>query len=497
MKKELYDQVWELSKETALMTSVCRLLEWDQETYMPQGAIEARSMQVEKLATLAHKMGTAPKFGKLLAQLETTDVPMPRKAAVREWRRDYDLAKKLPSSFVKKWAKTTSTALHVWSEAKKNDRFKLFAPHLEKIVSLARKKADYLGFKDHPYDALLDNFEPGMNVQTLTPLFETLKGFLSGMVKKIGEQAAPDTGCLHGEFPSDKQLILAHEVLKAMGFDPLTSRLDQSVHPFCTGLHPLDTRMTTHIHADQFVPCLYGVIHEGGHGLYNNGLPPEQFGSPLGEQISLGIDESQSRMWETIVGRSLPFCRFLHPKLRATFPDQFDGVSVETLYHAINHVKPSLIRIHADELTYSLHIILRFEIEKALIEGSLKVKEIPEAWNEKMGTLFGITPPSDATGCLQDIHWSMGAIGYFPTYTLGNLYAAQFFHTFQTHHPDWKDQVAHGNLLPLREWLRQQIHCHGKTYTAAELCHRVTGAPLSPQPYIDYLTQKFSTLYTL
>jgi carboxypeptidase Taq len=502
---EKYNKLHALSKSCAVYSTVQMLLEWDQETYMPEGAVALRSMQTEAIASLLHKQRTSAAFGNILGELinlETGHVKdhtlsAAQAAALREWRRDYLLAKKLPGSFVKKWATTTSEAMPAWGRARKNNSFKEFAPHLQKIVTLARKKADYLGFEKHPYDALLDCFEPRMTSAYLTPLFDGLKTSLTHLLKRIAAKPIPDAHFVTGHFPEGKQLDFAHVILKAMGFSNQTSRLDQSAHPFCTGMSPIDTRMTTHIHLDQLLPSIFAVIHEGGHGLYNNGLPFEHFGSPLAEQVSLGMDESQSRFWETIMGHSLPFWQHFYPQLQKEFPEKLSSVSLDAFHKAVNIVKPSFIRIHADEVTYSLHIIVRFEIEKALIEGSLKVKEIPEAWNEKMRAYLGIAPSTDALGCLQDIHWSMGAIGYFPTYTLGNLYAAQFFQTFVTTYPNWKERVAAGDLIFVREWLRENIHKWGKQFTADELCKRVSGKPLSEHPYVDYLEKKYQGLYHL
>jgi len=501
-QKDPFSKLHDISKEIATLAATEGLLEWDQETYMPSKAISLRSAQKEMMASFVHKQKTGPKFSKTLKSLidlETGNVLNPslsleKQAALREWRRDFLKEVKLPNSFVKTFAKTTSKALHVWAEAKKKNSFKEFAPYLEKIVSLSRKKADFLKFKEHPYDALLDLYEPEMTCGILTPLFQRLKHPLSELVKTIQNKPSPKDDFLVGNFPSEKQMAFGHLLLKAMGFDSASSRLDLSNHPFCMAFHPHDIRMTTKIHPKLLTPHIFSVIHEGGHGLYHAGLPEEAFGSPLGEAISLGIDESQSRWWETRVGKSLPFWKHFYPLLQKEFFEQFQNVSLDEFYRAINKVSASFIRVEADEVTYSLHIILRFEIEKMLIEGGLKIKELPDAWNAKMKELLGISPSNDAEGCLQDIHWSMGALGYFPTYALGNLYAAQFFTAFEREHANWKERLEKGDLSQMRLWLHEHIHRHGRTFTPHEIIKKVSGKELSEEPFIHYLKHKYEHL---
>ena len=497
-KKTPYDQLWEISKTISLYSSINSLVQWDQETYMPLKAIDFRSQQVATMATHIHKLQTSSRFSKLLNQLTNDTSLTPRQmAAVRQWNRDHSKAIKVPASFVKTFSNVCSKAIHAWTKAKKENNFLAFAPHLEKIVTLLRKKADILGFQDHPYDALLDLYEPGMTVTTLTPLFSHLKLELTELLKAISSKPAPKADFLKTTFPKDQQMAFGHHLLRGMGFDPATSRLDLSVHPFCSGLHPRDTRMTTRIHPDLLMSNIFAVLHEGGHGLYNTQLDESAWGSPLGEQSSLGIDESQSRLWETIIGHSLPFWQHFYPELQKHFPEALNTVSLKEFYLAINTVQPSFIRIEADEVSYCLHIILRFEIEKGLIDGTIHVKDIPDLWREKMRSSLGISPAHDDVGCLQDIHWSMGAIGYFPTYALGNLYAAQFFATFEKNTPGWKEKIAAGDLAPLRTWLQEHIHQHGREFSPGELVLRVTGQPLSETFYLSYLKRKYKDLYHL
>lgn len=487
------------------MNSIHSLLDWDQETYMPKEAIELRSQQTEIMASLVHKQRTGKAMTKALSALidiETGEIAdanlaAPQLAALREWRRDYLRNIKLPNNFVKQYAKTTSAATHAWASAKEHNQFKAFAPHLEKVVSLNRKKADILGFAEHPYDALLDLYEPNMKTSFLTPLFCKLKLSLTQLLKDIAIRPPFPDDFLHRHCPRHNQVEFAHTLLHKMGFHKSTSRLDTSSHPFCTGMQPKDTRMTTRIHPENIMSNIGAVMHEGGHGLYNMNLPIEHYGSPLCEQISLGMDESQSRWWETLIGQSESFWQFFFPLLQKELPEQFGGVLLDDFYHAINLVKPGFIRIDADEVTYNLHIIVRFEIEKGLIEGSLKVKEIPDAWNSKMREYLGICPEFDGQGCLQDIHWSLGYIGYFPTYTLGNLYSVQFFEAFEKAHPNWKERVAQGSLDFIRDWLKENIHKHGRQFTSEEICEKVTGKALSQEPYVNYLTNKYRKLYRL
>jgi carboxypeptidase Taq len=472
---------------------------------MPRHAIEVRSLQTELMAGFVHQQHVGKKFKNALNKLihiETGEIrddrlSPPQIAALHQWRRDFLKEAKLPSAFVKKFAKTTSTATHAWSSAKKHNDFREFAPHLEKIVGLNRKKADLLGFTDHPYDALLDLFEPDMKTSFLVPLFAKLKLALIPFIQSITATPPIPEDFLFRHYPVHKQYQISHTLLKTMGFSETTSRLDHSAHPFCMGLHPYDTRMTTRIHPENLMTCIGSVIHEGGHGLYNMNLPVEQYGSPLGQQVSLGIDESQSRWWETLIGQSLPFWQHFFPLLQELFPEQLQGITLTDFHRAINIVKPSFIRVESDEVTYNLHVIVRFEIEKGLIEGTLKVREIPEIWNEKMREYLGVAPTLDGDGCLQDIHWSMGMFGYFPTYTLGNLYAVQFFTAFEKEHLNWQEKVAKGDLHFIRDWLRDKIHRYGRQFSPSELCLNITGQPLSEKPYLNYLEQKFKTIYPI
>ncbi len=497
-KKTPYDQLSDLSREIATWSAISNLLEWDQETYMPSEAVEFRSSQNGFVTSHAHKLKVGAKFTKLLKSLidiesgEILDhtLPAPQKAAIKAWRRDYRRAIKIPSSYIKSLTAATTKACPAWSEARKESNFKKFAPHLEKIVKLNQKKAAYIGYKETPYDALLDLYEPDSTSAKLTALFDSLKIGLKSLLQKITSKPPIDTSFLKQHFDPAAQFEFSKTLLHCMGFRNETSRLDLSSHPFCTPMHPTDIRMTTRIHTDDIMSNIFSALHEGGHGLYGQNLPLQFFGTPLGEQSSLGIDESQSRFWETRIGRTRSFWHHFLPKLQAVFP-QLKNVSLDQFHLAINAAAPSFIRVEADEVTYTLHVIIRYEIEKMLIEGSLAVKEVPRVWNQKMHELLGITPPNDALGCLQDIHWSLGSMGYFPTYALGNLYAAQFFEKFAQDFPDWETKISQGNLAFIREWLKSHIHQWGRQYTPQELIEKVTGKPLSEKPYLDYLNEKY------
>ncbi|WP_420421042.1 carboxypeptidase M32 [Simkania sp.] len=497
--KEKYDRLHKIGKEIRLLVSFGYFLEWDQETFMPKGAIEFRSEQIELISSITHREKTSERFKEALEALIDLDTGKPhdddldeeQKANLREWHREYLHETKLPNDFVKAFAKTSSKATNAWAQAKNNDTFETFAPHLHELIELCRKKADYIGYEDHPYDAFLSIYEPGVTTQTLKDLFGALKPFLSDLLKAVSQKQTVDDRFLHGSFSQESQLEFDKYLLEVMHLDPKHSRLDLSEHPFCLGLHPHDVRLTTHTVCSNFMHSISAVMHEGGHAIYELQLPVQQYGAPLGEFASYGMHESQSRWWETIIGLSRPFWEFAYPKLQSTFPTSLEKVNLETFYQAINRCRPSCIRIFADEISYILHIILRFEIELAFLEGKLEVADLPQAWNDKMQESLGITPQDDKEGCLQDIHWSAGLFGYFPTYALGNLYAAQLYQIFTQTFPDHQDRMRQGNFTFIKDFLKEKIHRFGKQYPPLELLERATGSPLSPEPYMNYLKNKF------
>jgi len=500
-----YDKVHTLSRNARTLAGISSLLEWDQETYMPPDGALNRAEQLKTLAGIVHKERTSKKFAKALEKLidlktgtiSVNSLSVPQQASLKEWRRDFLHDTALPNKFVKDFAKLASQSQLVWREAKKEDAFKRFAPFLEKIVAMNRKKAEYLGYKEHPYDALLDIYEPEATTAEVGQLFTHLREAITALLKKITSAKQVDDSIIKGDFPQDKQIALGEKLLAAMGYDLKKGRLDISTHPFSSSSHPSDSRVTTRIYPESPINNISVILHEGGHGLYEMGLPEEHYGSPLGEAISLGVHESQSRWWETRIGQSKAFWTYFLPIMQEMFKGKFDNVSVDAVYKAVNKVEPSFIRVDADEVTYPLHVILRFELEKALIEGSLKVRELPEAWNGKMQELLGITPKTNAQGVLQDVHWSMGAMGYFPTYTLGNMYAGQMFETFAQAHPDWEKRVASGDMLFIKEWLAKNVYHHGRRYTPKELIQAVTGKSFTAQPYIEYLNKKYREIYFL
>ncbi len=500
-----YTKLHQLSRHARTLTGIAHLLEWDQETYMPAGAAESRGEQLKTLAGLIHTEKTGKKFANLLSKL--IDIPSgtikaknlshPQTAAVREWRREYIKSKALPKRFVEEFAKHSSNSILAWREAKSKNAFKDFAPFLKKTVDMLRKKAEYVGYEAHPYDALLDDYEPGVTTQEISKIFTPLRQSIVDLLKKISAAKQVDDRFIHGKFPHDKQLAFSKRLLHDMGYDMHFGRLDLSTHPFSLAPHPTDSRITTRFHPTSLMSCISVVLHEAGHALYEMGLPKEQYGSPLGDYVSLGIHESQSRWWETRIGQSKPFWKHYLPLLKEQFKGNLDKVSLDDFYRALNKVEPTLIRVEADEVTYSLHVILRFELERALIEGSLAVKEVPEVWNAKMKELLDITPPTNAEGCLQDIHWSMGAFGYFPTYTLGNLYAAHLFEAFAKKHSDWEKQVAAGNLVFIKDWLKESVHQHGRRYSSHELLTNITGKKFNAEAFVNYLNKKYAEIYDL
>ncbi|WP_447974126.1 carboxypeptidase M32 [Nitrospira sp. Kam-Ns4a] len=491
------------------LSSAASLLSWDQETYMPPGGGTARAEQLATLQRLAHDQLVSPEIEALLSQwvdLATGQVldlaediwNEPARALLREVWRDFSRAKKLPSEFVERLGRATSLAQQIWVEARRRSEFALFLPHLRTVLALKREEAGYLGYRDSPYDALLDTYEPGTSVAVLTPLFDALRARLVPLLHRI--MAAPvriEDELLYRAYDPARQVEFGRVILTAMGYDFHRGRLDLSAHPFTTSLHPTDVRVTTRVYEKELPACLFSCLHEGGHGLYDQGLDPEHYGTPLGEALSLGIHESQSRLWENCVGRSRPFWRGFFPLLQQAFPDQLGGIGLEQFYAAVNRVKPSLIRVEADELTYNLHIMLRFEIERGLVEDRIRVEDLPVVWNEAMRSTLGVVPEQDADGVLQDVHWSLGAIGYFPTYTLGNLYAVQFYEQAKREIPTLEAEIEAGRLTILTQWLNHKIHRWGRTFTPDHLLRRVTGQSLSPEPFLRYLEEKFGELYGL
>ncbi len=482
------------------------LLSWDQETQMPAGGGQARAEQLATLQTLAHDKFVAAEIEDLLlhfiepatglATNKSAELDDASKALLRETWRDFSKAKQLPSDFVTRLERTCSLAQQAWAEARRQDDFAQFLPHLRTIVALKCEEIDHRGHTGSPYDALLDTYEPGATVAQLQPMFAALRDGLVALLQHVrASPSPPDDRMLLQSYDHTRQVEFGTLVLRTMGYDFNRGRLDLSAHPFTTSFHPTDVRVTTRVFENDFSSCLLSCIHEGGHGLYEQGLPREQYGTPLCEPLSHGIHESQSRLWENCVGRSKAFWTYFFPLLQQRFPAQLESRSLDDFYAAMNTVRPSLIRVDADEVTYNLHIMVRFDIERALLEQRVAVEDLPALWRETMRDYLGMAPERDAEGVLQDVHWSLGAFGYFPTYALGNLYASMFFQQASRDVPTLEADIQRGQMLSLRAWLNRHIHQHGRRYSSAELLHRITGQTLSVEPFLSYLQTKIGGIY--
>jgi carboxypeptidase Taq len=492
-----YERYREHMAEIRALNSALGLLSWDQETCMPADGLGARAEARAVLSGLVHDRTVSDELGDLLAELAASGTDGAHAANVRETTRDRDRAVKVPRELVTELARVTTLAQQAWARARQEDDWPLFAPLLTEVLALRRRQAEALGYANEPYDALLEEYEPGARIEEVTRVFADLRAELIPLVAAIGEAGPRDDGALRRRCPRPAQAVLCREVLQTMGFDFQAGRLDTSAHPFTTGVGARDVRLTTHYDEDDLAISLFSTIHEGGHGLYEQGLPAAEAGLPLGEAVSLGIHESQSRLWENQVGRGRAFAAWLLPRLGKHFPGVFDDVDPDTVYAAVNVVRPSPIRIEADEVTYNLHIILRMELERALLRGDIEVDDLPGLWNERMSADLGVSPRNDAEGVLQDIHWSFGLFGYFPTYALGNIYSAQLYEAAGAELPDLDERIARGELRPLLDWLREKIHAHGRRYPAGELCRRATGRDLDSRPFVTYLRRKFGALYHL
>ncbi|MCX7701917.1 MAG: carboxypeptidase M32 [Gemmataceae bacterium] len=484
-------------RETSLLSSCAALLGWDERTYMPRAGSAHRAKQMALLARMTHERLTDPRIGDWLSQLEGATDSAEQAANVREIGRTHRRAVRVPARLVEELARVTTQAQEVWVEARAAADFRRFLPWLDRIVALKREEAEALGNTAHPYDALLEEYEPGSSSDAIERLFRALARELAPFAAKLFDAPRqPNESILRREFPVADQERFGRAVAEAMGFDFQAGRLDVTTHPFCSGIGPGDCRLTTRYDPNHFSSGFFGILHECGHGIYEQNLPREHFGTPLGTACSLGIHESQSRLWENFVGRSPEFWQHYFPKAQDAFPSLRD-VRLEDFVLAVNRVGRTFIRVEADEVTYNLHIVLRFELEKNLIQGDLSPGDVPDAWNQRFHELLGVRPPNDREGCLQDIHWSFGGIGYFPTYALGNLYAAQFMEAARRDlgEAELAEDFRQGRFNRLREWLVSRIHRQGQLYRAEELCRQVTGADLNHQPFMRYLRGKYSRLY--
>jgi carboxypeptidase Taq len=478
------------------------LLEWDERTQMPPGGRAMRAEQVATLTRVRHERLSDPELGRLIeaarSKLESLPYDSFEASLVRVTAREWEKAQRVPADLRAELSRTASVAERAWEEARERSDFAAFLPHLERVVELRRRYVECFAPYDHPYDPLLDDYEPGMKTAELRPVLERLREGLRPLLAGIAaSDAGPDASPLHGEFEPARQLALARRTLEALPLEGDSWRLDETVHPFMEGIAISDLRITTRFDPGYLASSLWAVIHEGGHGLYENGLGRELERTPLCRSVSLGFDESQSRMWENWVGRSRPFLRFLHPLVQGIFPEAFAHVDAEALYRAANVVAPSLIRVEADEVTYNLHIAMRFELEVELAEGQLEPANLPDAWNERMQSYLGVEVPDDAHGVLQDVHWASGAFGYFPTYSLGNIIAGQLWDIARAELPDLDEQLERGETAPLGELMRERLYRHGGKLEPKEMIHRVTGGPLDSGPLLRQLREKYGELYEL
>ena len=505
MSTKPYSELREKLLEIAHLDSVGHLAEWDQNVSLSEEhkGHKARAGMMGYVAGLKHKMFTGKEFEDVLMRAVEDarggKLTEDEKFIVLKTLSDLEKEKKLPTEFVAESEKLYAEAHQPWEVAREKSDFSIFEPYLVKIVAAKRREAKFRGYRKSPYDALLDRYEPGLTTEYVTAVFDELKAFLVPFIDDIrSSKVKIQRDFLYGSYPLNKQLAFAKMVIREIGFDLSKGRVDTSTHPFCTNFHPTDVRITTRFDKyDFFNQAFFSLIHEAGHGIYEQALPEEYFGTPLGEYVSMGIHEANSRFWENFIGRSLLFWVYFYPKLQRAFPGQLQGVSLEDFYRAINYVEPGFIRVDADEVTYNLHVAVRIEIEPYLIDGSLKVKEVPHVWNEKMEDYLGLKVKKDADGALQDCHWSGGDLGYFGTYGLGNINGGQLHWAASEQIYDFERQVSEGNFASLREWLRTNIHQHGRRYTPEELIVRATGDKPLPVYLIKYLEDKYSEIYNL
>jgi carboxypeptidase Taq len=499
--KEKYNQLKDLLAEVIDLNYAGALLGWDQQTYMPENAAEDRGDILSTLARISHMKATSPEVGQLLDDLQDwakeLDADSDEARLIKVSKREYDRAVKVPTSWVSEFAQITTVAQSAWEKAKTSDDFSVFQPHLERIVELRRQYADFFAPYDHVYDPLLDDFEPGMKTADVKEIFNKLRPQQVELIQAIKDRPQVDDSFITQNFPEKGQWDFGVEVVSDFGYDWKRGRQDKALHPFTTTFGMDDVRITTRIDPELGGSALFSTMHEAGHGMYEQGFNRALRRTPLAMANSLAIHESQSRLWENLVGRSLPFWEHYYPRMKEIFPDLLGNIDLETFYKGINKVEPSLIRVEADEATYNLHVMLRLELEIALMEGKLEVKDLPEAWNAKMEEYLGLTPPNNAKGVLQDVHWSGGMIGYFSTYALGNLVSVQLWECIQRDIPNLDDQIREGQFGELLGWLRDKVHRHGAKFEPQELVQSITGSKIDPQPYVNYLNKKYSEIYNL
>lgn len=501
--EEKFAQLKSRLMEIADLNKAAGLLGWDQRVMMPPAGAAVRAEVLATLGKIAHEKFTSEEMGKLLEDLRPYEESLPydsdEASLIRVARRDYEKSVRVPANLRAEMSRASSQAQQVWVEARQKADFKHFLPMLERQIELRHRYIECFPPAEDPYDILLDDYERDMRSAEVEQTFEQLKKGLVPLIQAIRENANQVSDApLHGYFPVEDQKAFCLEVVKHFGFDPNSWRLDPTVHPFASSIATQDIRITTRYFEDFISPALFGSMHECGHGLYENGVSPALERTLLARGASLGLHESQSRMWENLVGRSLSFWKYFYPKLQQVFPQQFSMIRLEEFYRAINKVQPSFIRVEADEATYNLHIVLRFEIERGMISGEIPLKDLPEVWNSRFHEYLGLDIPNDSLGILQDIHWSMGLIGYFPTYSLGNIISCQIWEKVLDAIPDLYEQFERGQFMALREWLRENLHKHGRKFTPKETLQKVTGkAEINVEPYLRYLKTKFSEIYGL
>ncbi len=480
------------------LSQASALLSWDQSTHMPPGGAEARGRQMATLARLGHQHLTDPALVEMVDALESDGLEGDERALVRETRRVLDRALKMPPDLVAAMTRQRVRGRQVWERARREDDFAAFAPELRTMIGLTREQAAALNDEAPAYDVLHDLYERGSSAARVEAVFGPLRDDIVDLARAIRESdVRPDTSVLRRDFPEAAQEAFAVETVRAMGYDFERGRIDRTAHPFATTIGPGDVRITTRYQRNFLPSALFGTIHEAGHGMYNQNLPAEHADTPLGSSVSLAIHESQSRLWENLIGRSRAFWEGAYPRLQAAFPGTLDDVPLVAFVAAVNDVRPSLIRVEADEVTYHLHVMLRFELERALVEGALDVADLPGAWNEKSRELLGIEPSDDRDGCLQDVHWSWGMFGYFPTYSLGTLASVQLWEAMARDLGDLEGLVRAARFAPILEWLVEHVHRHGSRFAPEELLERATGGPLSAEPYLRYVRAKYGALYRL
>ncbi|MBQ7569086.1 carboxypeptidase M32, partial [bacterium] len=481
------------------LRAVAELLSWDQETYMPKGAAQARAEQSATISKLSHSLLCSPAMGELIekAQAEIEDPNSEDGHLLRLIRTEYERERKVPSELVSKLSEACSKAQNAWVEARAQGKFALMQNEIADVISYTRECAEYYGYKDHIYDAMLDYYEPGTTVAQLDKVFTELRPHLVSLVSRIKNAPLPEHTLWKQKYPIKNQRIFANNISSAMGYNWDYGRTDDVIHPFCASFSTRDVRITNTYKEFEPTRSLFTALHETGHALYEQGSPESWRHTPLEGGTSMGWHESMSRLWENVIGRSLPFWEYFFPRYKDLFSEQLESCDLPLFYRAVNEVTPSFVRTEADEVTYNLHIMLRYELEKELLSGALQVKDIPEAWNESMKAYLGIVPSNDKEGCAQDVHWPLGLIGYFPSYALGNIRSAQVWETLKADIPDIDSELRRGNLLIIRDWLAKHIFCWGRRLLPNELQQQVVGKELCADAFISYLETKYSTIYKI